>query len=99
LRGTQGVGGSSPPSSTVSTEVGAHEFGERMGWYLERVGRGERFKITRRGKPFARLESAVSASDRPEPIGERVDPLPQLIGAADLELAPGAGKETGDPVQ
>jgi prevent-host-death family protein len=55
-RGTPEVGGSNPPSSTVANEVGAHEFRERMGWYLQRVARGERFVITRRGKRLAQLE-------------------------------------------
>ncbi len=66
-RGTAEVVGSSPTSSTSDTiaesgpreAVGAHEFRERLGWYLERVGRGEKLTITRRGKPFARLEPAV----------------------------------------
>jgi prevent-host-death family protein len=35
--------------------VGAHEFREHFGWYMERAAGGERFAITRRGKPFARL--------------------------------------------
>ena len=35
--------------------VGAHEFREHFGWYMERASRGERFAITRRGRPFARL--------------------------------------------
>ena len=63
LSGTQEVGGSSPPSSTLTSvasdtieALGAHEFREHLGWYLQRVGRGEEFTITRRGKPFARLE-------------------------------------------
>jgi PD-(D/E)XK endonuclease len=60
LRGTQEVAGSSPASSTPSeecetTEVGAHEFRNRFGWYFERASRGEDFLITRRRKPYARL--------------------------------------------
>jgi antitoxin (DNA-binding transcriptional repressor) of toxin-antitoxin stability system len=98
-RGTPEAGGSSPPSSTLSTEVGAHEFRERMGWYFERVVDGERFLITRWGKPFARLEPAVDGSDRPQALREGMDPLPQRVGPADLELASGAGEETCDPVQ
>jgi len=35
--------------------VGAHEYRERFGWYMERAAGGERFLITRRGKPYARL--------------------------------------------
>lgn len=58
LGGTQKVAGSSPASSTLPpevTEIGSHEFREHFGWYLERAVSGERFSITRRGKPHARL--------------------------------------------
>ncbi|MGH2946586.1 MAG: type II toxin-antitoxin system Phd/YefM family antitoxin [Solirubrobacteraceae bacterium] len=44
--------------------VGAHEFREHLGWYLQRVGRGEGLMITRRGKPYARLEPVL---DGPAP--------------------------------
>jgi prevent-host-death family protein len=61
LSGTQEVAGSSPASS-ISTPaadgpevIGAHEFRNRFGWYFQRASRGERFVITRRGRPFARL--------------------------------------------
>jgi prevent-host-death family protein len=50
--------GSSPVSSTprgAFEPVGAHEFRNLFGWYMQRASRGERFEITRRGKPFARL--------------------------------------------
>ena len=58
LRGTQEVAGSNPASSTeeaTSTTVGAHEFRNLFGWYIQRVAAGEEFLVTRRGKPFARL--------------------------------------------
>lgn len=56
LGGTQKAAGSSPASSTRGdTEIGSHEFREHFGWYLERAVIGERFLITRRGKPHARL--------------------------------------------
>ena len=35
--------------------VGAHEYRNRFGWYMERAAAGESFLITRRGKPYARL--------------------------------------------
>jgi prevent-host-death family protein len=57
-RGTPEATGSSPVSSTPQgayETVGAHEFREQFGWYMQRASRGERFAITRRGKPFARL--------------------------------------------
>lgn len=59
LNGIQEAVGSSPTSSTppdsVETSLGAHEFRNRFGWYMERASRGECFTISRRGKPFARL--------------------------------------------
>ena len=56
LGGTQKVAGSSPASSIPQdTRIGSHEFREHFGWYLERSVHGERFLITRRGKPHARL--------------------------------------------
>jgi prevent-host-death family protein len=58
-RGTPEAGGSSPPSSTLRTDpleaVGAHEFRNRFGWYMQRAAGGERFLVTRRGRAFARL--------------------------------------------
>jgi prevent-host-death family protein len=35
--------------------VGAHEFRNRFGWFMQRAAAGERFLVTRRNKPFARL--------------------------------------------
>src|SRR5262249_16986421 len=55
------VRGSSPLSSTVreaapATEhVGAHEFRNHFGLYLERASRGTEVLISRRGRPYARL--------------------------------------------
>ena len=46
--------GSSPASSTPST-VGAHEFRNRFGWYMERAAAGETFQVTRRGRPTVTL--------------------------------------------
>jgi prevent-host-death family protein len=65
LSGTQKVAGSSPASSTqvptASGEVvGAHEFRNRFGWYMERAKAGEAFLVTRRGKPYVRLVPAVA---------------------------------------
>jgi prevent-host-death family protein len=39
--------------------IGAHEFRNRFGWYMERAAAGEPILITRRGKPHLRLPSAV----------------------------------------
>jgi prevent-host-death family protein len=59
-RGTAEVVGSSPTSSIASSAsietVGAHEFRERLGWYLEMVKAGQRLLLTRHSKPLARLE-------------------------------------------
>jgi prevent-host-death family protein len=58
------VVGSSPTGSTQSSplaegvEVGAHEFRNRFGWYMERASAGEEFLVTRRGKPYVRLVPA-----------------------------------------
>ena len=56
LRGTQGVAGSSPASSTPSTvDVGCHQFRNHFGYYLERAAAGDEIRISRRGRPYARL--------------------------------------------
>ena len=51
--------GSSPVSSTTppsgASVVGAHEFRNRFGWYMERAAGGEEVWITFRGRPRARL--------------------------------------------
>jgi prevent-host-death family protein len=57
------VRGSSPLSSTttdgdeptLALTVGAHEFRNRFGYYLEQSSRGAEILVQRRGKPFARL--------------------------------------------
>jgi prevent-host-death family protein len=59
VAGSDEAVGSSPTSSieSVGAEVtlGAHEYRNRFGWYMQRASGGERFLITRRGRPFARL--------------------------------------------
>jgi PD-(D/E)XK endonuclease len=65
LRGTQEGAGSSPASSiSVSTsdhvtEVGAHEFRNHFGWYMQRATAGETFLVKRRGKPYVKLSPAA----------------------------------------
>jgi prevent-host-death family protein len=39
--------------------VGAHDFRNRFGWYMERAAAGEEFFVTRRGKPDVRLLPAA----------------------------------------
>ena len=62
LRGTQEVAGSSPASSTPSSDgspdvvrTGSNQFRNHFGYYLERAAAGDQIHITRHGKPFARL--------------------------------------------
>jgi prevent-host-death family protein len=58
LRGTQEAAGSSPASSTDPPEtlhVGAHEFRNQFGYYLERAADGHEVLVSRRGKPHVRL--------------------------------------------
>jgi prevent-host-death family protein len=74
LSGTQEVAGSSPASSTSPGDdgaevVGAHEFRNRFGWYLERASRGERFLITRRGGPYAALTPVLKPGVSPAEYG------------------------------
>lgn len=38
--------------------LGAYEYRQKFGWYMERAAAGETFLITRRGKPYARLMPA-----------------------------------------
>jgi prevent-host-death family protein len=47
------------PEPGESTTVGAHEYRNHFGWYMERAAAGEQFLITRRGKPYARLGPAA----------------------------------------
>jgi prevent-host-death family protein len=58
------AGGSSPPSSTAAgaleapVAVGAHEFRNRFGWYMERAAAGEELLVTHRGRPRIRIAPA-----------------------------------------
>jgi prevent-host-death family protein len=55
--GTLGARGSSPLSSTpaAAVDVGCHEFRNHFGYYLERAAAGAEIRISRRGRPYARL--------------------------------------------
>ena len=61
LHGMQGARGSSPLSSTPSPtppevlRVGAHEFRNHFGYYLERAADGKEVLVSRRGRPYVRL--------------------------------------------
>jgi prevent-host-death family protein len=46
--------------------VGAHEFRNHFGWYMERTVAGEEFVVTRRGKPAVKLVPADAVTTRPQ---------------------------------
>jgi prevent-host-death family protein len=63
LAGSEEARGSNPLSSTAdvsapSETVGAHEFRNRFGLYLERAAAGAEISISHRGRPYARLVPA-----------------------------------------
>ncbi len=74
-RGTAEVGGSNPPSSIAaaveealeppSEAVGAHEFRNRFGLYMERAAGGTEILVHRHGRPYARLGPPGLKSDPP----------------------------------
>jgi hypothetical protein len=57
--GSRKVGGSSPPSSTPDADgevvLGAHDFREKFGYWMERAGADDEILIMRRGRRYARL--------------------------------------------
>jgi prevent-host-death family protein len=59
LHGMQEVAGSSPASSTPSPpdtlRVGANQFRNHFGYYLEKAGEGHDVLVSRRGRPYVRL--------------------------------------------
>jgi prevent-host-death family protein len=61
LRGTQEVAGSSPASSTTDGErasaltIGAHQFRNHFGYYLDRAAEGKVVHVSRRGRPYVCL--------------------------------------------
>jgi prevent-host-death family protein len=57
--GSSPTGSTSDSPSAAAVEVGAHEFRNRFGWYMERAAAGEEFLVTRRGKPYVRLVPAT----------------------------------------
>ncbi len=54
-------------SSDQTTVVGAHEYRNHFGWYMERAAAGEEFLITKRGKPCARLSPPFEQLIEPPP--------------------------------
>jgi prevent-host-death family protein len=60
LRGTQEAAGSSPASSTSRPDtlhVGANQFRNHFGYYLERAADGHEILVSRRGRPYVRVSS------------------------------------------
>jgi prevent-host-death family protein len=46
--------------------IGAEEFRNRLGWYMERTAAGEEFHVERRGRPYVRLTGAAPQLRLPE---------------------------------
>ncbi len=69
--------GSSPTSSIAAgpAELGAYEYRQKFGWYMERAAAGESFLITRRGRPYARLSPPHPQLDLPAPEPAEVIPI------------------------
>jgi prevent-host-death family protein len=61
VTGSHEATGSSPVSSTSSTplnrvhDVGSNRFRDHFGYYLERAAAGDEIRISRHGRPYARL--------------------------------------------
>ncbi len=51
----EGQGFESPRLHSSGTTVGAHEFRNRFGWYMEQAAAGEEIAVTRRGRPYVRM--------------------------------------------
>lgn len=67
VRGSSPLSSTADPSAPTSAEsVGAHEFRNRFGFYLERAAGGGEVMISHRGRPYARL---VPAALNPAVIG------------------------------
>ena len=84
VAGSDEARGSNPLSSTpqaddaTSTTVGAHEFRNHFGYYMERAETGEEIAVTRRGKPIVRLiahqpELPVGSDEQGEIPQEELD--------------------------
>jgi prevent-host-death family protein len=69
-------------------EVGAHEFRNHFGWYMQRAAAGEEILVTRRGRAYARLcpphaqltppPAAIPSPPIHGSNGGRTDPSPSL---------------------
>ena len=67
-RGFESLQLHSPERRAEPTVLGAHDYRNRFGCYMERAAAGESFLITHRGKPYARLcppSDQLDLSSRP----------------------------------
>lgn len=69
----------SPDDRAQLVTVGAHEYRNRFGWYMERAAAGETFLITRRGKPYARLTAPQDQLELPAEPPELDPPEPAEV--------------------
>jgi prevent-host-death family protein len=86
VSGTHEVAGSSPAGSTSEADaevvVGAHQFRNHFGYWMERAADGEEILITRRGRRFARLSppdpqlATTDTAPAEEPGADPEEPLP-----------------------
>jgi prevent-host-death family protein len=84
--GTAKVAGSSPAGSTPQVDekhlVGAHEFREKFGYWMERAAAGDEILITRRGHRYARLSppdpqlATTDTAQAPAPAADPAAPDP-----------------------
>jgi antitoxin (DNA-binding transcriptional repressor) of toxin-antitoxin stability system len=83
VRGTHEVAGSSPAGSTPQADgdgteitVGAHQFRNHFGYWMERAAAGDEVLITRRGRRYARLSlpdqqlATTDTAPAPEPAAD-----------------------------
>jgi prevent-host-death family protein len=89
LAGSEEVRGSSPLSSTPQADgqitVGAHDFREKLGHWMERAAAGAEILITRRGRPLARLgppDPRPATTDTAAARGTATDPAAPPPGTA-----------------
>jgi prevent-host-death family protein len=87
--GSRKVAGSSPASSTPPVDgegseiaVGAHQFRNHFGYWMERAAAGDEILITRRGRRYARLSppdpqlATTDSAPAPEPAEGPAEPPP-----------------------
>jgi prevent-host-death family protein len=95
VHGMHEVAGSSPAGSTPHTgadsrqiNVGAHEFRERFGYWMERAAAGDEILITRRGRRYARLsppDPQLATTDTalaPEQAADPAESPPDTAGTS-----------------